>query len=130
MNDSKALYPVLERCRELGIRSVAIHKSFPIGPAPLDAFRPDDVEYAAADFPDLNFEIVHGGFAFLEETAFQLARFDNVYVNLESTITSIVKRPRHFARALGELLLWGGSKKIFWGTGAIPHPAPLLEAFS
>src|SRR5262249_37267444 len=52
MNDSKALYPVLERCRELGIHTVAIHKSFPIGPAPIDAFRPDDVEYAAADFPD------------------------------------------------------------------------------
>jgi len=26
-------------------------------------------------FPELNFEIVHGGMAFLEETAWQIARF-------------------------------------------------------
>jgi uncharacterized protein len=129
MNDPSMTFPLFEKCRELGIRTVAVHKSLPIGPAPLDAFRPDDVDEAAAAFPDLNFEIVHGGFAFLEETAFQVARFDNVYVNLESSITLIVKRPLAFARILGELLIWGGPSKIVWGTGAIPHPAPLIEAF-
>lgn len=129
MDDARVMQPLLEKCRELRVRAVAVHKSVPIGPAPLAAFRPDDVDGAAADFPDLTFEIVHGGFAFLEETAFQVARFDNVYVNLETTIAMIVKRPKAFARILGELLFWGGPRKILWGTGAIPHPAPLLEAF-
>jgi predicted TIM-barrel fold metal-dependent hydrolase len=129
LNDPKVMYPLLEKCRELGVSTIAIHKSVPIGPAPLSAFRPDDVDEAAADFPDLTFEIVHGGFAFLEETAFQVARFENIYVNLETTAAMIVKRPRAFARILGELLFWGGARKILWGTGAIPHPAPLLDAF-
>jgi len=130
LNSERVMYPVLEKCRELGIFTIAVHKSLPVGTAPMDAFRPDDVEYAADDFPDLNFEIVHGGYTFLEETAFQLARFDNIYVNLESTIAMIVRRPHQFARILGELLLWGGPERIFWGTGATPHPAPLIEAFA
>jgi hypothetical protein len=44
-----------------------------------------DIDAAAAAFPALQFEVVHGGFAFIEETAFQLARFANVWVNLETT---------------------------------------------
>jgi len=130
MNDEKLLYPVLERCRALGIRVVAIHKAVPLGDAPTQVFRPDDVDYAARDFPDLNFEIVHGGFAFLEETAFQIARFPNIYVNLEASSGLLLHSPARFARLIGELLLWGGAKKIVWGTGASAiHPGPLVNAF-
>jgi predicted TIM-barrel fold metal-dependent hydrolase len=129
-SDQDVLYPVLERCRKLGIRVIAIHKSSPLGPTQMDPFRPGDVDYAARDFPDLNFEIVHGGFAFLDETAFQVARFPNVYIGLESTSALVVRHPRKFARILGELLMWGGATKLFWSTGASsPHPRPILEAF-
>jgi uncharacterized protein len=130
MSDTTYMYPILEECRELGITNVAIHKSLPVGTSPLDAFHPGDVDYAAADFPDLNFEIVHGGFAFLEETAFQVARFPNIYVNLEATGALLLKRPQHFAHILGQLLLAGGATKIYWGTGGVPHPAPILDAFA
>ena len=37
----------------------------------------------AIHFPDLNFEIVHSGLAFVEETAHAIARSHNVYANLE-----------------------------------------------
>jgi predicted TIM-barrel fold metal-dependent hydrolase len=130
MSDEKVLYPILERCRDLGIKVVAIHKAVPVGNAPTEAFRPDDVDYPARDFPELNFEIVHGGFAFLEETAFQIARFENIYVNLEATTGLLVHSPARFARTIGELLMWGGATRIVWGTGASAiHPAPLVEAF-
>jgi hypothetical protein len=130
MGDEQLLYPVFERCRELGIPIVAIHKALPLGTAPMDPFKPSDVDYAAADFPDLKFEIVHGGYAFLEETAAQVSRFDNVYINLEVTSQLVVKHPMQFARIIGELMLWGGAKKTFWGTGcSFTHPRPVLEAF-
>jgi predicted TIM-barrel fold metal-dependent hydrolase len=130
MDDRELFYPVLERCVELGIRTLAVHKALPVGDAPTAVFRPDDVDYPARDFPGLNFEIVHGGFTFLEETAFQIGRFHNVWVNLENTSALLVRQPRRFARILGELLLWGDAKRIVWGTGAVAfHPAPLLHAF-
>jgi uncharacterized protein len=130
MNEEEVLYPILERCLALGIRVVAVHKAVPLGNAPTAVFRPDDIDYPAQDFPGLNFEIVHGGFAFLEETAFQIGRFENVYVNLEATSGLLLRSRARFARVLGELLLWGGPSKIVWGTGAtVVHPAPLVEAF-
>jgi uncharacterized protein len=130
MSDEELFYPLLERCRQLGVKVVAVHKSIPMGNAPTAPFRPDDIESPAADFPDLNFEIVHGGFTFVEETAFQLARFPNIYVNLEATTGLLLHAPARFARIMGELLKWGDSKKIVWGTGATAiHPAPLVEAF-
>lgn len=130
MSDEKLAYPVFEKCRELGIKNVAIHKAIPLSTAPMDAFMPNDVDYPAADFPDINFEIVHGGFAFLEETAHQVARFPNIYVDLEATTLFLLHQPRTFAMIIGTLLQAGGAKKIFWSTGcSVAHPQPLLEAF-
>jgi predicted TIM-barrel fold metal-dependent hydrolase len=130
MGDEELVYPVLERCRELGVGTVAIHTALPLGGAPMDAFRPGDVDYAAIDFPDLNFEIVHGGFAFLEETASQIHRLGNVYVNLEANTMWLARQPLRFTHMLGTLLREGGPDKVWWGTGAMfVHPGPLLEAF-
>jgi predicted TIM-barrel fold metal-dependent hydrolase len=130
MRDEKLTYPVLQKCLDLGIKNIAIHKAIPLGTAPMDAFSPNDVDYPAWDFPDLNFEIVHGGFAFLEETAQQVARFSNIYVDLEGTSLFLINQPRAFAQILGALLAAGGSKKIFWSTGcSVAHPKPLLDAF-
>jgi predicted TIM-barrel fold metal-dependent hydrolase len=132
MDDEVIMYPLLERCRELGVSTVAVHKAIPLGTSPMQPFHPGDVDYAARDFPELNFEIVHGGFAFLEETCRQVARFPNVYVNLESTTQVAIKQPRLFASILGQLLRWGGPDKLFWGSGcnATGHSRPALEAFA
>jgi len=130
-DDREVLYPVLERCRKHGIKVVAIHKAMPLGAVAMDPFKNSDVDYAAIDFPDLSFEIVHSGFAFLDEAAFQIARFPNVYVGLESTAALAVLHPRKLARILGEFLMMGGRKKLFWSSGASsPHPRPILEAFA
>ena len=130
MSDEKVAYPVFEKCRELGITNVAVHKAIPLDQSPAEYYRTDDVDYCARDFPDLNFEIVHGGFAFLEETALQMARFPNVYVNLEGIGAMLTHQPRSFARILGELTVYAGHERILWGTGAMAfHPQPLLDAF-
>ena len=78
MDDPEIAFPIFERALYLGLKAVATHKAIPLGPVPMDHYRMDDIDAAAAAFPDLQFEIVHGGFAFIEETALQLARFSNV----------------------------------------------------
>jgi len=129
-SDRDLLYPIFERCRKLGVKTVAIHKAMPLGAVAMDPFRNSDVDYAAIDFPDLNFEIVHSGFAFLDEASFQVSRFPNVYIGLESTAALAVLHPRKLLRILGEFMIMGGAKKLFWSSGASsPHPRPVLEAF-
>jgi uncharacterized protein len=131
LGDEKTVYPLLQKCLDLGISVVAIHKAVPLGIAPTDPFRLGDVDHAARDFPELAFEIVHGGYAFLDETAMQVSRFDNVYINLEVTAQLLPKHPAKFATIVGEFILAGGVKRIFWGTGcSFTHPRPLLEEFA
>ena len=129
--DQDVIYPVLERCRTLELKTIAIHKAFPLGPVQMDPFRVGDVDYAARDFPDLNFEVVHSGMAFLEESAAQAARFDNVYVNFETTASLAELHPRRFLTVLGTFLAAGAGKRLFWSSALTnSHPRPVLEAFA
>lgn len=131
MDDATLLYPIYERARARGIRSIAVHKAIPLRTFPSAPYRVDDVEEPAAAFPDLLFEVVHGGAAFLEETAMLLSRFPNVVVNLEATSAILNVAPARFAQILGTLVSqWHGADRVFWGTGvSAVHPQPLLEAF-
>jgi len=133
MDDPEIAFPLFERAQELGLKVVAVHKALPLGPVPMEHYKVDDIDRAAIAFPDLNFEIVHGGMAFLEETAWQLARFPNVYVNLEITSALAPNRPLAFMQAMAALVGPGGAgafDRILWGTGAMAHhPQPALEAF-
>jgi predicted TIM-barrel fold metal-dependent hydrolase len=130
MSDPERLFPILDRAQERGIRNIAIHKALPIGPLPMASFKPGDVEEAAAAFPELTIEIVHGGLAFLEETAWQVARHPNIVINLEATNYAILKAPLAFAQVIGTLLNFGAENRMVWATGAMAvHPRPLIEAF-
>lgn len=133
MDDPKVAFPLYECAAELGIKNIAVHKSLPPGPAPASAFGPQDVEGAAVAFPHLNFEIVHGGIAFTEETAWLFARFPNIYVNLETLNLIMALRPKVFAEILGGLLNNSGEMgidRLIWGQGAMNnHPQMCLDAF-
>jgi hypothetical protein len=130
MDDPSIAFPLYERARKLGIKNIAVHKGLPMGAVPIEAYKVDDIGGAADAFPDLNFEIVHGGMAFLDETGMQLSLFPNVYVNLEVTGALIVKRERWFAEALAGLLKWAGPAKIMWGSGTVfSHPYPAVNKF-
>jgi predicted TIM-barrel fold metal-dependent hydrolase len=135
MDDPKIAFPMYEKALELGITHVATHKSLPMGPSPSggDAFSPVDVDGAAAAFPNINFSIVHGGMSFTEETAWLLARFPNVWVNLETLNIIVMLRPRVFGELLAGLLGVAGEAaldRIYWASGAMnSHPQPGLEAF-
>jgi predicted TIM-barrel fold metal-dependent hydrolase len=130
LDDEELAFPIFQHALDRGLKSVAIHKSFSIGPVPMSHFRVEDVQGAAAAFRRLNFEVVHGGWAFVEETAYLLAAYPNVWVNLEQTSALLCNSPRRFAHVIGALLAAGGADRILWATGAMAvHPLPLLERF-
>jgi predicted TIM-barrel fold metal-dependent hydrolase len=133
MNDPKVAFPVYEKAAELGLKHVAVHKALPSGPMEYqNALNPKDVEGAAAHFPDLTFEIVHGGLAFLEETAWLLGQFSNIYITMENTNITAARRPRRFAKILLGLMHVAGNKvydRLIWATGTVQyHPRPCVEA--
>jgi predicted TIM-barrel fold metal-dependent hydrolase len=134
MDDPKIAFPIYERAAELGIKHIAVHKAVPLGPTPGGAaFHPGDVEGAAVAFPELSFEIVHGGMAWVEETAWLLGRFENIWINLETLNIILTARPGVFAEMLAGLLSIGGEsaiQRLFWSSGAMNcHARPGLEAF-
>ena len=134
MDDPEVTFPILEKASEMGIKVAAIHKAVPIGPVPVtDAYGAKDVEGAATAFPDLNFEIVHGGLSFVEDTAWLMSRYPTGYSNLAIRTLVRRRRPRTFAKILIALLRVGGApvlKRLMWGTGTIlHHPRPTIEAF-
>jgi predicted TIM-barrel fold metal-dependent hydrolase len=135
MDDPELVFPLYEKAQELGMKVVAVHKSVPLGPSPsAEAFHPRDIERAADAFPDLQFEIVHGGLAFTEETAWLVGRYPNIWVNLETTNIILGNNPRVFAEVLAGLMHVGGESvldRIVWASGASNcHPRPTLEAMA
>lgn len=130
MDDPEAVYPILAHAEKRGIRSVAVHKAIAMAGCPIQPFHPRDLEDALIAFPGLCFQIVHGGFAFLEETALQLAYHRNASVVLEGASAYIVNAPMKFAEILAAFLMAGAADRIIWGTGCTAlHPRPLIEAF-
>jgi hypothetical protein len=128
MDDPKLAFPLFERARERGIRTVAVHKASPLGPVPMNPYRVDDIDVAADAFPDLAFEIVHAGLAFAEETCHALARYPNVYANLEVTSALVNTSPGVFESVLALFVAWGGSEKVLFSDGSmVLHSQPILE---
>lgn len=122
--------PLLEAARDLGLRNIAVHKALWLPPAPRSAFDPDDLADAPARFPELTFQIVHAGAAFLDRTAELLARHRNLYATLESVFAYAVVRPDAFARILATLVRAAGVDQLMYASGSnLSHPAPLLAAF-
>lgn len=131
-DDPELAFPFLQKAQDLGINHVGVHKAFPVAPGPLLKDRVDDIGAAAQAFPELTFEIVHSGWAFLEDCALQLMLNPNIYANLELTANFAVRRPRQCAEAIGAMLRVGDvSDRLIFATG-IPngHPQPVLDGFA
>lgn len=129
-DDAERAYPYFEKCIELGVKTVAIHKSQPMGSLAMSKVAISDISVAAARFPELNFELVHTGWSFVEEASYQLSASPNVYANLENVFAWAVAQPKRFAHVLGKLLLVAPVEKIFFASGcSLNHPDPQIEAF-
>jgi uncharacterized protein len=131
MDDRDLAFPIFEKCLELGITNVAIHKAVMLGQADLAPFKVGDVEGAAQAFPEITFQVVHAGWAYLEEITLLMERYPNIVANLEMTFSLIVQQPRLFAEILGRMLLLDLEDQIVFSDGCnIVHPQPGLERFA
>ena len=130
-SDPDMAYPFFEKARKLGIKHVAFHKTMPVGQGPTTAAHVEDLSTAAAVFSDMTFEVVHSGWAFLEECAIQLKLHKNVYANLECTANLAVRQPRRFAHVLGTLLQYANPEQLLFASGcAISHVDPVLNVIA
>jgi uncharacterized protein len=121
----------LEKCQELGVKNIHVHKGPTIWPLNKDAFDVQDVDSAATEFPELNFIVEHCGLPRLEDFCWIGVQEPNVYAGLAVAMPFIYSRPRWFAQVLGELLYWLGEDRILWASDyAIWHPKWLTEQFA
>lgn len=126
--DAPTTEPVLEVALELGV-PVAIHKAIPAGQGRWDNYKLTDVEGTALRYPELQIEVVHSGFAFLQETTNLMMIYPNVWANLEVTAGLAISAKTRFAHAIGSMLCAGAADRIIFASGAIQlHPQTLLEA--
>ena len=130
-DDPELAYPYFEKARSLGVKHLAFHKTMPVGQGPSTPAHVEDLSTAAAVFSDIIFEVVHSGWAFLEECALQLKLHKNVYANLECAANLVVRQPRRFAHIIGTLLQYGSPDQLLFASGcAISHVDPVLKAFA
>ena len=130
LNDPEA-YRYLEKCQELGIKNIHVHKGPTIWPLDKDAFDVSDVDHAATDFPELNFIVEHVGLPRIEDFCFMATQEPNVYAGLSVVIGGLMHaRPRFFAKVMGELLFWVGEDKMTFGSDyGIWEPKWQVEGF-
>jgi predicted TIM-barrel fold metal-dependent hydrolase len=115
--DDPQTQPFLDKCKELGIKNIHVHKGPTIWPLDKDAFDPRDVDIAATDNPELNFIIEHVGLPRIEDFCFMATQEPNVYAGLSVVLGGLMyARPRFFSKVMGELLFWVGEDKMLFGS--------------
>src|SRR6202521_937115 len=128
--DSPGAYMYLDKCRELGVRNIHVHKGPTIWPLDRDAFDVADVDEAATDFTELNFIVEHCGLPRLEDFCWIATQEPNVYAGLAVAMPFIHTRPRYFAQVIGELCYWLGEDRVLFASDyAIWQPKWLVEQF-
>jgi predicted TIM-barrel fold metal-dependent hydrolase len=129
LNDPWA-YKYLALCQELGIKNIHVHKGPTVYPLSMDAFDVRDVDYAATDFPALNFIVEHVGLPRLEDFCWIATQESNVYAGLSVAMAFIHPRPHYFAEIMANLLFWLGPEKLCFGSDyAVWSPKWLIEKF-
>jgi predicted TIM-barrel fold metal-dependent hydrolase len=120
--------PYMEKCRELGIKNIHIHKGPTIHPLNLDAFDVRDVDYVATAFPDLNFVVDHCGMPRIDDFCWIAGQEPNVYGGLALIPSFIHARPKYFAQMMADLLFFLGPDRLIFGSDyGITSPKWIVE---
>ena len=130
-DDPEVAYPLYETCMEEGVFNVQFHKGIPFGDQNMEDLKPNDLQKAARDFPEMTFIIHHLAYPYVDETISIAARFPNVWLALSGTISLFMVAPRRLQEYIGRLLYEVGSHKLMWGSEAalIGSPQPYLQKF-
>jgi predicted TIM-barrel fold metal-dependent hydrolase len=118
-DDEKLAYPLWQKCLQLGIDKIHIHKGIPASFTMAKYVHPLDLDQPIRDFPKLNFIVYHAGFPYIDELiSINIGRSPraNLYVDLGSTFALLVNTPVALAHTMGKLLRHIGADHICWGT--------------
>jgi predicted TIM-barrel fold metal-dependent hydrolase len=115
-DDEKLAYPLYERCLKLGINNVQMHKGIPFAFENIEDLRPNDLQKAARDFPQMTFIIHHLGMPYVDETMNIAGRFPNIWVSLSGWVNAYPLMPYECMHALGKALMMVGPDRLLWGT--------------
>jgi uncharacterized protein len=121
-DDERIAYPLWEKCLELGVTNVQFHKGAPFGNENVEDLRPNDIQKAAADFPELTFVLHHFGIPYIEETINIAGRFPNVWLALSAWINMYPIMPQECLHWIGKALLFIDPKKLIYGSEAFVWP--------
>ena len=127
----EAAKPFFDKCVELGITNIHVHKGPTIWPLDKDAFDVSDVDHVATDYNgQLNFIVEHVGLPRIEDFCFMATQEPNVYAGLAVVLGGLSHaRPQFFNKVMGELLFWVGEDKMTYGSDyAIWEPRWQIEA--
>lgn len=125
-DDSVAIY--MEKCRELGIGIIHIHKGPTIHPLNMDSFDVRDVDEVATSFPDLKFVVDHCGMPRIDDFCWIASQEPNVYGGLALVPSFIHARPRYFASMMTDLLWFLGPDRLIFGSDyGITSPKWIIE---
>jgi predicted TIM-barrel fold metal-dependent hydrolase len=153
MDDEEVAYPFWEKTRALGVKNLCVHKGLPLGAFNEEACRPDDLEKAARDWPELNFIVYHSGFRgygwlgqgtgikvvdprstdeqeipWVSEILRILKRnpqIRNIYFELGGTFNILSSyAPRVCMHMLAQMVQVAGPDHILWGTDSIWNGSP------
>lgn len=124
------VFPLYERCIELGIKNMHFHKGPAVEPLALEKFDVRDIDEPSSLYPELNFIVDHCGLPRLDDFCWISARSPNVYASLAVANMFLGNRPREFGKVMANLLFWLGPDRIVWGTDfPIWYPQWLLDRF-
>jgi predicted TIM-barrel fold metal-dependent hydrolase len=121
-DDEKLAYPLYEKAIELGIKGIQFHKGLPLGLQKVEDLRPNDLQQAAYDFPQLNFGAHHLGEPYVDEMINIASRFPNIFLVLPLWFNHYFVQPWEMLHRLGKALLHVGADRICYGTDAFIWP--------
>lgn len=145
LDDEKTGIPMIEKARELGIRTICTHKGFPLWGTRGNFHLADDVGVVAKRFPDVKFIVYHSGYnpdvkegyydekgQGIDSLLTSLDQNDikpggNVYAELGSTWWSVMKKPEEAGHVLGKLLKRVGEDNVVWGTDSVWYGSPQAQ---
>jgi uncharacterized protein len=153
LDDEKVAYPFWEKTLKLGVKTVCVHKGLPLGFFNEKGCRPNDLEKAAKDWPDLNFVVYHSGFRGFGAIGMGTGekvedkktddpqeipwvsdiirilkknpKIKNIYFELGGTFNILSAfAPKVCMHLLGQVIQTAGVDHLLWGTDSIWNGSP------